>query len=214
MTRFEEYHREVRRMMAANERIAIHAVLEEIFLNAMPQAPKLIVELGAGMEQLSTVVLSMVADLCDADHIGVDKKEYGRAPNYAKFHSVHSDDIEFSKQFFSFCFTRDIKPEIDLLFVDTDELYFHVKEEIENWFPLLAHHCTVMFRCTNLQKTLYYRNGKTTSLGWDNERGVIRALTEYFGSEWDETKEWSGKVGPWEIQHWPWGAGLTVMRRK
>lgn len=212
-TLFEKYHADVKRMVAENERIAIHAVLEEIFLAGVACRSELIVELGAGMERLSTNVLSKIADLLGANHIGIDKRDYSNLPDYGKFHFVHSDDIEFSNRFEKFCLNRKIVPMIDLLFVDTDELYFHVKQEIEKWFPYLKEQCTVMFRCTNLQKTLYYKNGRTTNLGWNNERGVILALTEYLGTEFDETKEWSEKVDPWEIQHWPWGAGLTVMRR-
>jgi hypothetical protein len=97
--------------------------------------------------------------------------------------------------------------------IDTDELYDHVKQEIEYYFPLLAPSCTVMFRCTNLQKTLYYPDGTSTSYGWDNNRGVIRALEDYFKTRFTEKFEFTACIDDWLIEHKPWGAGLTTLRR-
>ncbi|MCK9597699.1 MAG: hypothetical protein M0R06_01585 [Sphaerochaeta sp.] len=82
------------------------------------------------------------------------------------------------------------------------------------WFPLLSPKCTVMFRCTNLQHTLRYRDGSVTGLGWDNQRGVIRAIEEYLGTKVDEEREFDRILGDWDVHHVPWGAGLTIMRRK
>ncbi len=204
---------EVRRLAKENERIAIHAVLENIFLAGVAQSPKTIVELGVSREALANKVLAIVARMHGSDFVSCDLYDFADACDYLKWQFVRSDDIEFAHQFLEFCFKRRIDPLIDLLFIDTDEIYGHVKWEIECWFPHLRQECTVMFRCTNLQKILYYPDGKTTPLGWNNERGVIRALTEYLGTKFDETKEWSGKINGWKIDHFPWGAGLTIMRR-
>ncbi len=172
-----------------------------------------IVELGISKEALSTKVLSKVAHLFNAHHIGIDLYAFPGATDYKRFHFIQADDITFAREFENWCGLHFIDKNIDLLFIDTDELYPHVKREIEEWFPFLNSPCTVMFRCTNLQKTLYYKDGNITRLGWDNERGVIRALFEYLGSGWNEAQEWQGQIGEWSIKHWPWGAGLTVMRR-
>ncbi|MDP2364096.1 MAG: hypothetical protein Q8M94_10035, partial [Ignavibacteria bacterium] len=68
-------------------------------------------------------------------------------------------------------------------------------------------------RCSNLKKNLYYPDEKITSLGWDNERGEIRAFQEHLNFQWDETKKFEGLNKEWFIFHEPWGGGLTILKR-
>jgi len=195
------------------QRIAIHASLMDILMEALEQRHTLIVELGVSDLGLSTKVLNKVAEINEAEHIGCDIKDCAYVSDYKRWSFVHCDDIRFASIFPKYCQMKHIDPAITLLFIDTDERYFHVKLEIESWFPFLAPECTVMFRCTNLQPELFYKDGTSTRLGWDNQRGVIRALTEYLGQEWDETQEFEERIGEWGVKHWPWGGGLTVIRR-
>jgi hypothetical protein len=212
-TAFNENLKFVRDLVSDNKRIAMHASLEDIYHEAVSQNPRFILELGVSKYGHSTKVLGKVAEMFGSDFISVDKDDFPNACNYPKWKFVRMDDIHFSKMLVTFCMDSGIVPLIDLLFIDTDELYDHVRQEIECYFSHLAEKCTVMFRCSNLQKRLYYQDGTETGLGWNNERGVIRALQEYLGQGWDEIREWQGIIGGWNIKHWPWGAGLTVMRR-
>jgi hypothetical protein len=195
---------DVRALVEANRRIAIHASLEDIFREAMETKPKTIVELGVSKEALANKVLAMVAEAFDADFYSCDKEDFRHVCAYPKWRFFLSDDIDFADGYFG--------SRIDLLFIDTDELFDHVREEIRAWFPKLAAGASVMFRCTNLAKILYYADKSSTCLGWNNDRGVIRALGFELGIRFDETKPYEGTQGGWRIKHWPWGGGLTVLR--
>jgi hypothetical protein len=76
-----------------------------------------------------------------------------------------------------------------------------------------------MFRCTNLKKRLAYEDGSSTNLGWDNDRGVIRVIENILDMDLDENREFllrsvSGSDGfLYDVDHYPWGAGLTILRR-
>lgn len=210
---FYDYLEDTRILAQQNERIAIHACLEEILVQGVKVKPKLIVELGVSKEALANKVLGYIARLFDSNFISCDLYDFSNVQNYEKWHFIQSDDIRFGRNFSGFCLSKSIEPFIDLLFIDTDELYDHVKKEIEIFFPLLSFKGMVMFRCSNLKKYLCYPDGKTTSLGWDNERGVIRVIEEIIGDKFDETNLFEGTIGDWAIKHVPWGAGLTVMRK-
>ena len=91
--------------------------------------------------------------------------------------------------------------------IDLDEKYQTTLDTWRLWSPYLKPKATVMFRCSNLQKTLVYANGKATGLGWDNDRGVIRAINDGPGIHFDETIQVSGKQNGWTFNHYPWGPG-------
>ena len=184
--------------------IAINGVLSYILKWGMAAAPKMIVELGVSKEALANKVLALVAKRYWSMFFSCDIGEFSKVCDYPGWMFHQGDDIEFSKQWTG---------PINLLFIDTDELYPHTKQEIDSWFPHLAKRATVMFRCTNLQKKLYYEDGRITGLGWDNQRGVIRAIEEYLDMKFNETMPFRTFIDPWEVIHYPWGAGLTVMRR-
>ncbi len=194
----------VRKLALANERIAIHASLVDIFTEAARAHPKTIVELGVSGLALANKVLAMVAEMNNSWFYSCDIADFSRVCSYPRWSFYLSDDVKFADFYMG--------SHVDLLFVDTNELYEHVKDEIRAWFPKLSVDATVMFRCTNLQKTLHYPSGRTTGLGWDNHRGVIRAIEDTLHIEWDETLPFEGKLGAWEVKHWPWGAGLTVLK--
>jgi len=204
----DRYLTDVNRLASENKGIAIHAVLEHIFMAAAMAQPKVIVELGVSKEALANKVLAMVAAINDADFWSCDLYDFSKVCSYPKWRFWQGHDLEFAKQADPFS-----KQKIGLLFVDTDELYEHVREEIGTFFPLLADGATVIFRCTNLQKKLVYKDGSTTFKGWDNERGVIRAIEDALNVRFDETNEYEGQQNGFNVKHWPWGAGLTVLRK-
>lgn len=185
--------------------IAITAVLSYILKWGMMAMPKRIVELGVSKEALANKVLQLVAERWWADFHSCDVYDYSKVCRYDRWTFHQANDIDLGHVW--------DKGSIDLLFIDTDELYPHTKEEIDTWFPHLSKRATVMFRCTSLETQLYYEDGRVTGLGWDNKRGVIRAIEEYLGMKFNEFLPFRTFIDPWEIIHYPWGAGLTVLRR-
>ncbi len=99
-----------------------------------------------------------------------------------------------------------------MLFIDTSHLYEHTKQEIASWFPFLATNARVFFHDTNL-KQVYFRRDGTMGLGWENERGVIRAIEEHFGVSLPEKRDFVDAREGWLIRHYANSSGLTVLTR-
>jgi len=190
----------------ANRRIAVHAVLPDIFDEIVLAAPKLIVELGVSKEALANKALVAAAKLFEASISSCDIHDFTDVCDYPLWSFYRGDARTLGRWYDNGV--------VDVLLVDCDELYETTCGIWQVWAPSLAPKCTVMFRCTNLQKTLYYKDGTTTGLGWDNKRGVIRTLEDELGISFDETRPYEGTENGWQVKHIPWGAGLTVLRRK
>jgi hypothetical protein len=194
----------------ANLRIAVHAVLPEIFGATVLAAPKLIVELGVSKEALANKALVTAAEMFGARVVSCDLGDFSDACRYPRWSFCRGDARDFGRKFRTLAGgTQDV----DVLLIDCDELYDTTRAIWQAWAPNLAPKCTVMFRCTNLAKILHYEDGTSTALGWDNNRGVIRAMEDELGIIFDETKPFEGILNGWQVKHVPWGAGLTVLRR-
>jgi hypothetical protein len=210
---YYKYLNNIEELIKNNKQNAIHASLMDIFLTSINVKPKLIVELGVSQSALANKILWRVADLYNADLISCDVSDFSSICNYQNWHFVRSDDISFSNNFLTYCKKLKLRTKIDILLIDTDEKYPHTLQEIKFWFPYLSKKCCVFFRCTNLKHQLYYKDGTTTGLGWDNNRGVIKAIEEYLHKTFDETKEFETEVENWKVIHQPYGAGLTTLIR-
>ena len=210
---FREAIDKVNRLASENKRIAVHACLPAIFHAAFDAHPRVIVELGVSKEALANKVLSMVAELHDAQMVSMDIGNFNDVCAYKKWMFVQGDARDFAKAMLPhnpFATTP-----IDVLLIDTDELYETTRTIWEAWNPWLASGATVIFRCTNLRPTLVYADGTVTPYGWDNKRGVIRVVEEIMGVQSiDESRAQSWTLNGWHLKHIPWGAGLTVLRRK
>lgn len=194
----------------ANRGIAVHAVLPDIFDEAVRATPKLIVELGVSREALANKALVAAAELFGARIVSCDIHDFSDVCDYVGWSLCRGDARDFGRKF------RELTggtEDVDVLLIDCDERYDTTREIIRDWMPNLAPACTVMFRCTNLAKILHYADGSSTNLGWDNDRGVIRAVEDELGITFDETKPYEGIQSGWQVKHIPWGAGLTVFRR-
>lgn len=185
--------------------------LVPIFTEGMSCRPSLIVELGTRGGE-STFVFERVARLCGAVLLSVDIEDCLQASAYPAWNFVKSDDVAFAGQFKAWCRKKRIQPAIDLLFIDTSHLYEHTCEEIKAWLPHVALAGKVIFHDTNMQY-FYRRADGSLDIGWDNQRGVIRALEEHFGCRWDETRPFVDARGGWLIRHWPNCSGLTILDR-
>lgn len=50
-------------------------------------------------------------------------------------------------------------------------------------------------------------------IGWDNKRGVIRALEEYFGKSFNEKKDFIDFRNGWLIKHHSCCNGFTILEK-
>jgi cephalosporin hydroxylase len=177
--------------------------LDAIYENSIKMNPKLIIELGV-RDGESSKVFSRVNDAIGSKVIGIDIEtcDYSNITNGT---FIKTDDIEFGKNY------SDSK--IDILFIDTSHLYDHTKAEISTFFPLLQDKALVIFHDTNLREVYFHRNGNH-GYGWNNNRGVTRAIEEYFGISVDEEKHYTMDItkdgDSWKLIHDPICNGLTL----
>ena len=174
--------------------------LESLYVESVRMRPHVIVELGV-RDADSSKVLGKVNEDCGSLLLGVDivPCSYEGIPN-AIF--CQMDDVVFARRFRDFCPDR----AIDVLFVDTSHVYAHTVQEIAGFFPLLSASALVCFHDTNLKVEYTRRNG-STGVAWNNERGVIRAVEEYFGTRLDESIEFDITFvhggSSWRLKHDP-----------
>jgi hypothetical protein len=193
------------------KRTAINEHLETLFLESLSMKPRLIVELGVARGE-SARGFAQVAQLSGAKLVSVDLTDCSKAIDWGEWNFIQRDDIEFAKEFPAWCRERQIEPVIDVLFIDTSHYFEHTLEEIRAYFPFLADHAKVFFHDTNLETYIFRKDG-SMDLGWDNDRGVIRALEAYFGKKFNEKEEFIDFVTPYVIKHYPHCSGLTVLEK-
>lgn len=204
------------RARAAERRTDVSDHLMTLLETGLHARPRLIVELGVRGGE-STFVFERVARIFDSTLVSVDVEDCRRASTWQRWHFVKSDDVAFAGRFASWCREKRLAAKVDLLFVDTSHRYEHTKEEMKAWFPLLAERATVVFHDTNMGP-YYLRRDGFGGLGWNNDRGVIRAIEEWFGARFAEQAPFEdvlrGRDGNWWIvRHVPECSGLTVLFR-
>jgi cephalosporin hydroxylase len=190
--------------------------LVTIFSEAVARQPRLIVELGVRGGE-SRFVLERVARVTGAALVSVDMDNCssvcGQSPLW---HFVQSDDVQFAEIFKRWCRQHLIKPEIDVLFIDTSHLYEHTLQEIRAWFPYLSERGKAVFHDSNA-RGLYRRQDGTIGFSLyafsKMKRGVIRAIEEYLGTTFNERIDFVTVTQGWLIRHWAYCNGLTVMER-
>lgn len=194
----------IRDIAKADTDISDH--LETIYKVCVDFKPHLIVELGVRGGE-STRIFDFVNKEVGSKLISVDI-DFCKYENITNGTFYRADDVMFGKMFKGL--TTD---PIDVLFIDTSHLYQHTKEEINTWFPLLNNKALAIFHDTNLNTQYFHRNGNVGA-GWNNERGVIRAIEEYFGIKVDETTDCELDVtkdgSSWHISHKYLCCGLTI----
>jgi cephalosporin hydroxylase len=185
--------------------------LVTLFVESLNIKPRLIVELGVRGGE-STFVLERVAKLCGSTLVSVDLEDCSDSSSYKNWIFVQSDDIEFAKIFEVWCKEHGIQSTIDLLFIDTSHIFEHTVKEIENWFPFLAEKSKVFFHDTNL-KRLFFRRDGSIGVGWNNQRGVIRAIEKYFGKGFNEKEDFTELRDGWRITHYANCNGFTILEK-
>jgi len=193
------------------KRTAINEHLETLFVESLTFKPNLIVELGVGGGE-STSVFIKVARLSGARLVSVDLNDRSHVCRDPDWIFVQQDDIAFAREFHAWCAERGLPSQIDVLFIDTSHYFEHTLAEIRAYFPLLAERAKVFFHDTNLGE-FFFRQDGSLDLGWDNERGVIRALEVYFQKSFTEKEAFIDFVRPWLIRHNPHCCGLTILEK-
>lgn len=183
--------------------------LVNLFRESLLKNPKLIVELGVNTGE-STFVFERVAKLTNAKLVSVDITDCSNVTSWKDWLFVKKDDIEFSKEFTSWCSKNKITPKINILFIDTSHLFNHTVKEIESWFPHLSEDAKVIFHDTNLKKVFKRRDG-SMGLGFENHRGVIRGIEKYFKCKFNEEKSFTLFKDNWLIKHEPNCNGLMIL---
>jgi predicted O-methyltransferase YrrM len=189
--------------------------LGTLFFFATNARPQLIVELGTRGGE-STCALLAAAEESSAAVLSIDMDECGGLdlPYRERWTFVRGDDVEFGRDRFpEWCGQNGRDPVIDVLFIDTSHEYEHSKAEIEAWFPHLAPGAVVIFHDTNMGRGAYARMDGSTGFGWNNDRGVIRAIEEYLGRRYDENSFFCDQADEFLVLHHPHNNGLTVLQR-
>ena len=189
--------------------------LGSLFFFALDASPRLMVELGTGGGE-STRVFLAAASVAGADLLSVDLKNRGQLdlPFKERWQFVQSDDVEFGKTgFVEWCRRHSLEPRIDLLFIDTSHMYEHTKEEIETWSPYLSDNAIVLLHDTYMGTGMYARMDGSIGFGYDNERGVIRAMGELVERRFDETSFFCDLAKGYLIMHHPHCNGLAVLKK-
>ncbi len=182
-----------------------------LFGAALSVSPRLIVELGVRTGE-STEVLAKVARLCASRLVSVDIDDCSGVCDLPGWLFVKGDDIDFAKTFPAWARARGLPDRIDFLFIDTSHLYDHTVAEILHWFPHLSPGAKVAFHDTN-QRRVYFRRDGSVGLGWNNARGVVAALEDYFKVNFAERSDFTEQLPGWLIQHEACCSGFTVLTR-
>jgi hypothetical protein len=194
----------------------IHDHLGLIFAETVRADPRLIVELGT-RGAVSTLALLAAAEVAGAAVLSVDIEDCSGAdipPRFrGRWHFRLGDDVAFAgAPFEQVCAELGLPTQADVIFVDTSHTYEHTRDEIDRWLPRLAPGGAMMFHDTNLANWFRSLDGQVRR-GWDNERGVIRAIEERLGRSYNADAYFVDIADGFLVEHRPWCNGLTVLRR-
>lgn len=201
----------VRRQARTDTDISSH--LETIYLESCLVAPRLMVELGVrGGETTRTLI--QVARRTGAALVSIDLEPCDVEPSPdVHWEFVLNSSVNFGRDLSGWAENRGLPDQVDVLLLDTSHLLEESREEISVWLPQVRPGGVVFMHDTCMRLVYRRRNG-TLGYGWDNSRGVIKALEEYLGVSIDEQRRMNGrKVGAWLISHDPLSSGLTMLRR-
>ena len=187
-----------------------------IFFHALAARPRLIVELGTRGGE-STRTLLAAAAVAGADVLSIDRDDCSAvdSPHRDRWHFERGDDVEFARdRFRAWCVSRGFPPTAEVIFVDTSHEFEHTRQELAAWLPLLSEQGVMILHDTNMGRGVYARlDGSVDARGWDNKRGVIRAIEELMRASYSENSVFADACGDFALLHYPFCNGLTVLRK-
>ncbi|MBM3546562.1 MAG: class I SAM-dependent methyltransferase [Alphaproteobacteria bacterium] len=190
--------------------------LGTLFYEAVAQEPRLMVELGTRGGESTRALLAAAAHT-GAHLLSIDIEPCGDIPGLpvelrSAWSFVQSDDVAFGRDHFAaWCQARGLPAEAPVLFIDTSHEYEHTRKELDVWLPKVPAGGVAMFHDTAMDHA-GFRNGGTIVFGWDNQRGVIRAIEERLGIQINERAYSVVKTPEWLVRHDPKSSGFTVLR--
>lgn len=199
------------RVRVQSRRSDISTHLETIFLTTVLARPRLIVELGVRGGE-SSFALQRAARRTGAWLVSCDVDDSSKEVWYEHAFFIQSDDVKFAGEFAHWASATGIPTEIDVLFIDTSHEYEHTVAEIHGWFPHLSDAAIVIFHDTRISG-FWPRHDLTFGWGWDNRRGVMRAIEQFLDVSLDESKRAAIHLEGWTVAHDPRCSGLTLLRR-
>jgi hypothetical protein len=127
---------------------------------------------------------------------------------------IRDDDVDFGRERFSrWCGQQQIEAKADVIFIDTSHLHEHTRNELAVWSEHLRDAGVMIFHDTNMGCGVYGRCDGSVELGWDNRRGVIKAIEEILGRSYREDCFFVDVVKGFLIKHYPNCGGLTVLKK-
>jgi cephalosporin hydroxylase len=103
---------------------------------------------------------------------------------------------------------------LDFIFLDTSHEYSHTLAELNMYIPLLNRETgAIALHDTNLTQARTRRLDGGINYGWDNKRGVTRALEDYFNFSFNESSLMSQPIpgSNFLLYHQPWNNGLSIL---
>lgn len=208
----------LKRSNKLNNDISSH--LPTIFVHSYLSNPKIIFELGVASGQ-STYPFLSASRLRKSKLIGVEinkscKKTYDQY-DYQDILFLGMDDLLFASKYSTY--TANQNP--DIIFIDTSHEYNHTVKELKAFEPILNNNGMFIFHDTNMSplKNFGWKciNGTICYKGWNNEKGVCRALKEHFEIEFNESEYlnsiFTKSNKTWQIIHYPFCNGLTILKK-
>lgn len=171
----------------SNDRVSgvIRVYLHFLYKLILIRRPGLILEVGVGPLGVSTQAMAMAAEEAGSRMISIDSKGEAQIPPLSAWKLWKGTYQEFARDVLG-----NIQPflGINFLFVDCGCRYDDTVKQIGFFFPYLSGEAIVLFHNTNLTVHMRFPDGFEHG-GWDNGRGVVKAIQEYLGMTWDEDTE-------------------------
>src|SRR3990167_698265 len=198
----------------------ISSHLPVIFAHSILQKPEIVIESGVRSGESSLAFKAALAP-ARAKLIGIDIDSQSAAV-YQRLELASAefkvmDDLNFPAWWRASSFAQQ---QADIIFIDTSHYYDHTLKELDIFVPLLRAHGFLMFHDTNMcpgSKNVYQRLNNTAGIGWNNAKGVVRAVKEYFTIEFDESRytqlEFNAREARWSLLHYPYCNGLTLVKK-
>jgi predicted O-methyltransferase YrrM len=188
-----------------------------LFFHTLLVQARLVVEVGTRGGESTRALLAAVA-MTDGRVLSIDIDDCTgiSLPQELKkrWQFIRADDVAFGRnKFEAWCRDAGLAPSVDVLFIDTSHLYDHTVQEIETWHRHVRPGGLMIFHDTNMGEGLYKRIDGSVGLGWDNQRGVIKAIEEFLGTRYDENSAFVDIPKDWAVLHIPYCNGFTIMQR-
>lgn len=200
----------------------ISSHLPTIYAYTILQNADMIIEAGVRGAD-STKAFAEAMNFSNAMLIGLDIVDCS-GTLYSKMKNtqlLQMDDLLFSEYYQS---NDNLKNHsIDIIFIDTSHYYDHTLAEISQFAPMLAKNGFLLFHdshmspLNNLHSWYCIEGSVFGTGGWDNQKGVIRAIKDYFSLSYDETQyhnfNFMHNGIKWHLIHYPFCNGLTFVKK-